>query len=227
MRLHVLSEFRIEAFEAQLVEFIVEDLILALQQRSSRIIIGDEFVEQARRENPKLKYHYDLELTRQRVSAEFISEYLAQLAREGKADGQEGMCAAIRQDIADIDRKIEEAEQEKERKRKLIMVLEHLGDTSYRRQRLGSGDADVEVPEDDSDEAKQTQRKIIKLFDEHEALTNVEIRTKSGCGNDRLVIRAIKRLGELNILDRDRSTKELKIIRGKEFDRAEELLVSS
>jgi hypothetical protein len=222
MRLHILSEFRIEALEeAHLAEFIVEDLILALQCNSSRIV-GDDIVADVQRENKHLIYHYDLELARHRVSAQFISEYLAKLGREGKVEGQEDICAAIRQDISDIDQLIRQAEQAQERKKMLIMLLENMGDTSYRRQRIASG-APLDV-EDSSESAKQVQLQVVQLFREHDGLTNNEIRTKTGCTNDRLVIRAIKRLGELGILDRDRSTNELKIIRGMEFDRAEELL---
>ncbi len=162
------------------------------------------------------------------MSAEFISGYLAKLGQQG-IQGQENICAAIRQEIADIDQRAEEVEREKEHRRKLLMVLEHMGDTSYRRQRLtGNGEVAAGADlEDNSPEAKAVRQRIVDLFGEHDALTNVEIRTKTGCGNDRLVIRAIKWLGERLILDRDRSTSELKIIRGQEFDRAKELLEAS
>jgi len=59
MNIYILSRFRIEAFEnANMSDFVADDLVRAIRDRHSKIIIDDDIVEDVQRRNPELRYHY-------------------------------------------------------------------------------------------------------------------------------------------------------------------------
>lgn len=160
------------------------------------------------------------------MSAAFISKYILRCAKQG-IDTDEAICLKAREEIEKIDEQLNQAEIARCQRANLVKLLNHLGDNSYSRHKVSSSQ-DIDYPdEDDTPEAKRVRKQIVDLIKAHKAMTNQEIRTKVGYGPnaDRLVIRAVKWLGEREILLRDRSSSENKLIPGVKFNEADSLLL--
>jgi hypothetical protein len=218
MRLHILSRFSIEAFEQSQEEFLADDIVQAIVDAQSFAVTSDCVAADLCRQNPKLK-HYQLDVTRCRVSAKFISEYLADCARKN-LEGQEAICDAIKHDIADIDQRISELEQLEQRRKELCSVLEHMGDSSFL-QIHGEEAYQAADLDDNSEPAKETRQRIVALLREHGPLSNNELMTQIGHHLSRIIIRQVKWLGERDIVSRDRTTADNKIIPGPKFNEAD------
>jgi hypothetical protein len=131
--------------------------------------------------------------------AEFISKYIAD------ASGNDlNPIEAAKSEISTIDETLNNAEKLKIRRMKLVSVLDHLGDDTYRRRRSGfvpSGE-DVDISDDEKIE------KILKVIKEiiiRKGPISIRdlILEVGGYDLDTLVMRAVKLLGDQDIISRD------------------------
>jgi hypothetical protein len=102
------------------------------------------------------------------MNGKFITQYLAQcnerLAEKNPDSNnatQEQIAEMVKADIAEIDDQLSKADELKLRKRKLIAVLEHCGDTSYRRTRASPNTPSVDL-NDNTDDARKLRQQIVK-----------------------------------------------------------------
>jgi hypothetical protein len=132
------------------------------------------------------------------MSAEFIAKYIAEAASNGV-----NPATAAKAEIATIDEALNEAERLKIRRMKLVSVLDHLGDDTYKRRRANATPSsdDIDVS---SDENKELLRKIRTAISESgPMLVRDLIREVGGYDQDSLIMRAVKWLGEQEIVSRD------------------------
>lgn len=129
---------------------------------------------------------------------EFIVKFIAESAGNGKQPIE-----AAKEEISKIDISLLEAEKLKLRRMKLISVLEHFGDESHKRRRgvciPASDDIDTS-----SDEFSSLQERIKRAISEKGPLNvNELIRTVGSYDEDFLIMRAVKLLGEREVISRD------------------------
>lgn len=130
--------------------------------------------------------------------AAFIARYIA----EASADNKNPIDVA-KNEIATIDKTLNEAENLKLRKMKLISVLDHLGDDTYKRRRISSTPSsdDIDIS---SEENKELIIKICNVLKEvGPTLVRDLIRRVGGYDQDALIMRTVKWLGEQEIVSRD------------------------
>lgn len=133
-------------------------------------------------------------------NSEFIVRFIADAS--ARTDGKNALEVA-KEEIAEIDSKIREAEKLKLRRMKLMLVVEHFGDDSLRRKRSSSSTPTTEDVQKDSDEILSIQEKI-KSVVANRALTAGEIITEVGSyEKDFLIYRALKLLGDKEVILRD------------------------
>lgn len=132
------------------------------------------------------------------MSAEFIVRYIADAASRG-ADP----VALVKLEIKDIDDACNKAEKLKLRKMDLISVLDHLGDDTYKRRRSNSTPSsdDIDVSSEDNKELLLKIRQAIKGHGP--ILIRDLIRQVGGYDQDTLIMRAVKWLGDQEIVSRD------------------------
>ena len=162
------------------------------------------------------------------MSGKFVTQYLAQCnARRAEKDPtstpatQEQVIEMVKADIVEIDDQLSKADELKLRKRKLISVLEHCGDISFKRSRSSPDIPDIDL-DDDTEVARELRRNIVDLIGKYIALTNRELILKLGGrahGQDQRVLRAVKFLGERGVIERDRTGEEIKLVAGDKFDK--------
>lgn len=129
---------------------------------------------------------------------EFVFKYIS----ESVGNGKEPIDSA-KEEIDQIDQELKEAENKKIRRMKLISVLEHFGDESHRRRRAVnvpvSGDIDSS-----SEEFVELQERIKQAIEEKGPLNiNELIRAVGSYDEDFLIMRAVKWLGDQEIVSRD------------------------
>lgn len=159
------------------------------------------------------------------MDPKFTSRFIAECAKAG-IDSNDAIIEKAKCDIAKIDEILRQAEESRLRKADLIRLLEHLGDTTLRRGR-SSEIQRVEIDEDNTEAARAARKRIVKLIGKVGRISNRELRAQLGYSEnitDRLIIRAVKWLGEREIIDRDRTTSDNKIIAGPKFFEADTLL---
>lgn len=129
---------------------------------------------------------------------EFVFKYISEAVGEGKEP-----IDAAKEEIAEIDKELKEAENKKIRRMKLISVLEHFGDESHRRRRAVNVPVSGDI-EDSSEEFTELQLKIKQAIDEKGPLDiNELIRAVGSYDEDFLIMRAVKWLGDQEVVSRD------------------------
>jgi hypothetical protein len=145
----------------------------------------------------------------------FVIKYIA----EKSANGGNAV-EACKAEIAEIDEKLHEADRLKLRRRLLVMVLDHLGDDSYKRKKASpSGEEFVNVTSHEyevSDAALEIKKKIVEAVEANGAMMVHEIiLTVGGYQQDETVIHAVKWLHDQDVLGRD---DEKRVIPGPKWD---------
>jgi hypothetical protein len=140
---------------------------------------------------------------------EFIVKFIAETSKKGIL-----ALDAAKKEIEEIDEKLCEAERLKVRRMKLTSVLDHFGDTTYRRRRS------IEIPaSDDSEipsEVLEFAEKIKSIPVDKFPLTVRDLILEIGSyDEDALIMRAVKWLGEQEIVERN---DEKKIKPGRNWD---------
>ncbi|MCK9567636.1 hypothetical protein M0R72_01640 [Candidatus Pacearchaeota archaeon] len=132
------------------------------------------------------------------MSAEFIVKYIAEAASK-----DENPADAAKAEIKTIDETLNIAEKLKIRRMQLVSVLDHLGDDTYKRRRANSTPSsdDIDVSSEDNQELLQKIRTAISEFGP--MLVRDLIREVGGYDQDSLIMRAVKWLGEQEIVSRD------------------------
>ena len=159
------------------------------------------------------------------MNPKFISKFIAECAKSG-VDTNEAIIDKVKAEVVEIDELLGKAEMARLRKADLIKILEHLGDSTFRRSR-NSEVPHLDVDEDNTEVARTARRRVVKAVGKVGSISNRDLRAKLGYSEnmtDRLIIRAVKWLGEREIIDRDRTTPENKIIPGPKFFEAESLI---
>ena len=129
---------------------------------------------------------------------EFIVTFIAESSRKGKSAVE-----AAKEEIEEIDHTLHEAERLKVRRMKLVSVLDHFGDDTYRRRRSVSVPPSDDV-EDSSPEFTALRNKIETAISEKGPLTVRELILEVGSyDQDTLIMRAVKWLGDHEIVSRD------------------------
>lgn len=128
--------------------------------------------------------------------AKFIVSYIANCV--GSAVDQ------AKEEIEQIDEKLQESEGLKLRRMKLVKVLDHLGDESYRRRRnvsiVSSQDVDTDL---EVGELSVLKEKIISSLRVNGPMNVRSLITSVGSyDKDSLIIRTIKLLGDKQIVQR-------------------------
>jgi len=120
---------------------------------------------------------------------------------------------AAKQEIAEIDLKLQEAEKLKLRRMKLVSVLDHFGDDTYRRRRNTSVPASEDIDSDSQD--ADLRQKIISAITSKGPLHVRELVLEvGGYDQDILIMRAVKKLGDQEVISRDA---EGRVQRGKNW----------
>ena len=142
----------------------------------------------------------------------FVIKYIA----ECSGSNQDPIIAA-KKEIEEIEGRLRKADVDRSRRLDLVAVLEHLGDSTYRRHRTIPDPPDIDLM-DDCIVAKDLRRRIVRAIESKGPMTVREIITKVGSyRDDASVIRAIKFLGDMGIIERDGSS-ENKVIPGGKWD---------
>lgn len=148
-------------------------------------------------------------------AGQFVADFIFDCIQQGK-NSKDAICQEAKTQIAEIDKKLHEADALRVRKNYLYQVLQHQGDETFVRK------TNVVAPIDDkSEEAKVLQKKICnEIQSNSRPLTNREIIQKvaSSYNEDAKVIRALKFLGENAIIARENSP-ERRIIRGENWEK--------
>jgi hypothetical protein len=128
---------------------------------------------------------------------EFIVKFIAEAASKGM-----NAIEAAWQEIEEIDEYLQEAERKKLRRMKVLTVLEHLGDDSHRRRRTNKIPVSGDIEEDSVTEFKE---KIKTAIEAKGPLTVNELILEVGSyDQDTLIMRAVKWMGDEEIVSRDR-----------------------
>jgi hypothetical protein len=132
------------------------------------------------------------------MSAEFIVKYIAEAASKGINPAD-----AAKDEIKTIGETLKEAETLKIRLMNLVSVLDHLGDDTYKRRRANATPSsdDIDVSSDDNKELLTKIRMAIS--ESGPMLVRDLIREVGGYDQDSLIMRAVKWLGEQEIVSRD------------------------
>lgn len=140
---------------------------------------------------------------------EFIVKFIAEAAGKGLTAP-----VAAKKEIDEIDKTLLEAEKLKLRRMNLMEVLNHFGDESYRRRR------NVNVPTSDdiddcSPEFEEIRKKIVAAVSAKRQLNIRELIHEVGSyDQDALIMRAVKLLGEQEVVSRD---SEGRVVPGKNW----------
>jgi hypothetical protein len=128
----------------------------------------------------------------------FIVTYLARCAAD-EVDPIE----RAKSEIDEIDAKLKEADRLRCQRADLVAVMEHLGNHTYRRQRMIPDVPPVELA-DDTMAAKDVRCRIVRAIHRDGGLTVREIINAVGTYQEQSrVIRSIKFLGERGVVRRD------------------------
>ena len=132
------------------------------------------------------------------MSAEFIAKYISESAANGANPAD-----AAKLEIKSIDAALNDAERLKIRRMELVSVLDHLGDDTYKRRRANATPSsdDIDIS---SDENKELISKIIHAITERgPMLVRDLVRQVGGYEQEALIMRAVKWLGDQEIVSRD------------------------
>jgi hypothetical protein len=128
---------------------------------------------------------------------EFIIRFIA----DSKETGLSALDAA-KKEIHEIDEKLHEAEKLRLRRMKLMLVVEHFGDETFRRRRSVNVPSSEDI--DENSEAFLSLQEKIRSVVAKKALTVREIVLEVGSyDQDVLIYRALKALGDKEVVLRD------------------------
>jgi hypothetical protein len=140
---------------------------------------------------------------------EFIVKFIAE-----KASADINPVEAAKEEISEIDIKLHEADALKLRRIKLIDVLDHFGDDSYRRRKKSSSIKESEDIEDTSKTFNDIKEKIKEAIKDGPMVIRDLIQKIGTYDQDILIMRAVKSLGEDEIVSRD---SEGRLQKGKNY----------
>jgi hypothetical protein len=140
---------------------------------------------------------------------EFIVTFIAKAAEKGL-----GAAEAAKQEIEEIDTQLHEAESLKIRRMKLISVLDHFGDDTYRRRRTISVPSSDDI-NDSSPEFLELAKKIETAISQGPLTIRDLILRVGSYDQDILIMRAVKWLGDQEIVSRD---DQGRVMPGKNWD---------
>lgn len=142
--------------------------------------------------------------------AVFVVQYISSIAEQDKSPLEEA-----KNEIAEIDLKLNEAEKLKLRRLRLSKVLDNLGDSSLKKVNNSNNCAMSGDVSFDSEECTSLKIKIQNFVSVNNGTTIRNIINAVGSyDQDALIIRLVKKLGEDGILSRDDNEK---IICGDNF----------
>jgi hypothetical protein len=131
-------------------------------------------------------------------AAEFVVSFIAEVVSVGGNPVE-----TAKEEIVSIDNILNESERLKIRRMGLVSVLEHLGDDTYRRRRNNSipSSDDIDISSDDMKDL------IVLILEKIETsgpiMVGDLVRAVGGYDMDTLIMRAVKWLGEQEIVSRD------------------------
>jgi hypothetical protein len=144
------------------------------------------------------------------IKGEFIVKFIAEAAGKGKSAVE-----AALEEISDIDEKLNEAEKLKLRRMNLVDVLNHFGDETYRRRR------NVNIPSSDDIDSSSSQfielrDKIVQAIETRGPMNVRDLILEVGSyDQDALIMRAVKALGDAEIVSRDN---EGRVVPGRNWE---------
>jgi hypothetical protein len=132
-------------------------------------------------------------------SVEFISQYISEIVTGGGKPVE-----AAKKEIQEIDEVLKKADVLKVRRMNLVSVLDHLGDETYKRRRISATPSS-----DDIDTTYSENKEIIKnirsaISEYGPLLVKDLVRKVGGYDQDSLIMRAVKLLGDQEIVSRDK-----------------------
>ncbi len=143
------------------------------------------------------------------IKGEFIVKFIAESAGKGKS-----AVDAAKDEINEIDAKLHEAEKLKLRRMNLVEVLNHFGDETYRRRRNANIPSSDDI-DNSSSEFEELRGKIINAIGAKGPLNIRELILEVGSyDQDTLIMRAVKSLGDSEIVSRDT---EGRVVPGKNW----------
>lgn len=159
------------------------------------------------------------------MSKDETSDYVASCVEAGIVSLPE-IVTRLKEDIETTAKKLEdklnEADQFRSEKARLTAILRTLDETP----KVGRKKKVEAVPtidfDDNSQDSRKLQRSICSVIEERGAMANRDLISKVGSyNNERQIIRAIKYLGENEILARDLNRKH---VPGKAWDKRQDIL---
>jgi hypothetical protein len=139
---------------------------------------------------------------------EFVVTFIAESAKKGLVAVE-----AAKKEIEDIDTKLHEAEKLKLRRMKLVSILDHFGDETYRRRRSVNVPSSDDI-DDSSPEFEELRTKIEKAIAKNPLAVRELILEVGSYDQDALIMRAVKWLGDREIVSRD---EQGRVQRGKNW----------
>lgn len=126
--------------------------------------------------------------------AEFIVKYIA--------DAGGSPAELAKREIQEIDETLAAAEKLKLRRMKLVAVLDHLGDDTYRRRRSSAIPSSDDI-DTSSEDIKELLNNILEIVGDGPIMVRDLIQKVGGYEQDALIMRAVKWLGDQEIVSRD------------------------
>jgi hypothetical protein len=140
-------------------------------------------------------------------NSEFIIKYISEAAKSNKKP-----LDAAKDEVREIDSKLSETEPLKIRRMQLMDVIDHFGDSSFRKKRMAKSMMQEDVEFADNFELKD---KIKQIIAQNGPMNNRElIIALRGIETDAMVIRTVKNMGIEEILGRDENNL---IVKGQNF----------
>jgi hypothetical protein len=143
--------------------------------------------------------------------AAFISKYIAEASIGGK-----NPVDVAKIEIETINQTLNDAEKLKLRKMKLISVLDHLGDDTYKRRRASATPSSDDIDTSSDDNKELIKNILIVVEQSGPLLVRDLIRKVGGYDQDTLIMRAVKFLGEQDILSRD---SDMRVQKGNNWEK--------
>jgi hypothetical protein len=132
--------------------------------------------------------------------AEFIVKFIAKSAGNG-----EDPANAAKEEIKEIDETLGKAEKLKVRRMKLLSVLDYLGDDTYKRRRSISTQSTDDVDSSSVDFTEIVEKIKLAIYNKGPLEVRDLTLEVGGYDQDILIMRAVKWLGDQEIVSRDES----------------------
>lgn len=123
----------------------------------------------------------------------FVVTYISNCAKSGLFAVE-----SAKKEIIEIDEKLKEAEMLRVKRMQLIFVLDHFGDTSYRKRKMSVIN---DIPSIQDENTEEIEEKITSFLMNKKPMTIREIiNGVASYDQDSLVIRAVKILGDKDLI---------------------------